>query len=160
MTVFSHISGFIILNLLCILFNISQSYTWHYYDIANELSFFQIYPRHFTPTDIVVINVIVIIVVITTTKTTTNQTLCIFPLHRLKAFLSPSIGQPCFPSVMYFILLQQLQISIFINSNVITTSPHQKIWLLRARCSLTGTFINTPGPPLMARLTTRLTTYW
>jgi hypothetical protein len=33
------------------------------------------------------------------------------------------------------------------------------ILLLRARCSLTGTFINTPGPPLMARLTTRLTTY-
>ena len=36
---------------------------------------------------------------------------------------------------------------------------HQKIWWLRARCSLTGTFINTPGPPLMVRLTTRLTTY-
>jgi len=34
-----------------------------------------------------------------------------------------------------------------------------KIRLLRARCSLTGTFINTPGPPLMVRLTTRLTTY-
>jgi hypothetical protein len=34
-----------------------------------------------------------------------------------------------------------------------------KIWLLRARGSLTGTFINTPGPPLMVRLTTRLTTY-
>jgi len=33
-----------------------------------------------------------------------------------------------------------------------------KIWWLRARCSLTGTFINTPGPPLMLRLTTRLTT--
>jgi len=32
-------------------------------------------------------------------------------------------------------------------------------WWLRARCSLTGTFINTPGPPLMVRLTTRLTTY-
>jgi len=38
-------------------------------------------------------------------------------------------------------------------------SPHQKICLLRARCSPTGTFINTPGPPLMVRLTTRLTTY-
>jgi hypothetical protein len=33
------------------------------------------------------------------------------------------------------------------------------IWLLKARCSLAGTFINTPGPPLMTRLTTRLTTY-
>jgi hypothetical protein len=33
------------------------------------------------------------------------------------------------------------------------------IWLIRARCSLTGTLINTPGPSLMARLTTRLTTY-
>jgi len=39
----------------------------------------------------------------------------------------------------------------------ITTS---KIWWLRARCSLTGRFINTPGPPLMVRLTTRSTTYW
>ena len=36
---------------------------------------------------------------------------------------------------------------------------HRKIWLLKARCSLTGTFINTPGPPLMVRLTNRLTTY-
>ena len=35
-----------------------------------------------------------------------------------------------------------------------------KIWWLRARCSLTGTFINTPGHPLMVRLTTRLNTYW
>jgi len=35
----------------------------------------------------------------------------------------------------------------------------QKVWWLRARCSLTGTFINTPGPPLTVRLTTRLTTY-
>jgi len=34
-----------------------------------------------------------------------------------------------------------------------------KIWWLRARCSLTGTFMNTPGPSLMVRLTTRLTTY-
>jgi len=34
-----------------------------------------------------------------------------------------------------------------------------KIWWLRALCSLTGTFINTPGPPLTVRLTTRLTTY-
>ena len=36
-----------------------------------------------------------------------------------------------------------------------------KIWLLRARCSLTRTFIqvNTPGPTLMAKLSTRLTTY-
>jgi len=39
------------------------------------------------------------------------------------------------------------------------TSPHQKIWWFRARCSLTGTFISTTGPPLMVRLTTRLTTY-
>jgi len=29
------------------------------------------------------------------------------------------------------------------------TSPHRKIWWLRARCSLTGTFTNTPGPPLI-----------
>jgi len=35
----------------------------------------------------------------------------------------------------------------------------KKIWLLGARCSLTGTFINTPEPPLMVKLTTRLTTY-
>ena len=34
-----------------------------------------------------------------------------------------------------------------------------KTWWLRALCSLTGTFINKPGPPLMVRLTTRLTTY-
>ena len=36
---------------------------------------------------------------------------------------------------------------------------HRKIWWLRARCSLTGTFLNTPGPPLIVRLSTRLTTY-
>ena len=34
-----------------------------------------------------------------------------------------------------------------------------KIWLLRARCSRTETFIRTPGPLLMGRLTTRLITY-
>jgi len=34
-----------------------------------------------------------------------------------------------------------------------------KIWLLRARCSRTETFISTPGPLLMGRLTTRLITY-
>jgi len=34
----------------------------------------------------------------------------------------------------------------------------KNLWL-RARCSLTGTFTNTPGPALMVRLTTRLTTY-
>jgi len=34
-----------------------------------------------------------------------------------------------------------------------------KIWLLRAQCSHTETFINTPGPLLMGRLTTRLITY-
>jgi hypothetical protein len=34
-----------------------------------------------------------------------------------------------------------------------------KFWWLRVRCSLTGTLIYTPGPPLMVRLTTRLTTY-
>jgi len=34
-----------------------------------------------------------------------------------------------------------------------------KIWWFIARCSLTGTFINTPGPPLMVRVTTRLTMY-
>jgi len=39
------------------------------------------------------------------------------------------------------------------------TSQHRKIWLLRARRSLTRTFVNTPGPPLMVRFTTRLTTY-
>ena len=38
-------------------------------------------------------------------------------------------------------------------------SPHQKIWWLRALCSLTGTFINTPGTLLMVKLTTGLTTY-
>jgi hypothetical protein len=39
------------------------------------------------------------------------------------------------------------------------TSPHPKIWWLRALCSFTGTFINIPGPALTVRLTTRLTTY-
>jgi len=39
------------------------------------------------------------------------------------------------------------------------TSTHRKIWWLKARCSLTGTFTNTPGPPLMVRLTTRLSRY-
>jgi len=39
------------------------------------------------------------------------------------------------------------------------TSPRQKIWLLRARCSCTETFISTFGPLLMGRLTTRLITY-
>jgi len=39
------------------------------------------------------------------------------------------------------------------------TSPNKKIRWLRTRYSLTGTFINTPGPPRMVRLTTRLTTY-
>jgi len=34
-----------------------------------------------------------------------------------------------------------------------------KIWLLKARCSPTETFIRTPGPLLMGRLTTRLITY-
>ena len=46
------------------------------------------------------------------------------------------------------------------NKQRLLTSPHQKIWWLRARCSLTGTFTNTPGPPLMVRHTTILTTYW
>jgi len=41
----------------------------------------------------------------------------------------------------------------------IVNFPHQKIWLLRARCSRTETFISTPGPLLMGRLTTRLITY-
>jgi len=31
--------------------------------------------------------------------------------------------------------------------------------VVKTRCYLTGTFINTPGTPLMVRLTTRLTTY-
>jgi len=39
------------------------------------------------------------------------------------------------------------------------TSPHHKFWWLRARCSLTRTFINKLAPHLMVRLTTRLTTY-
>ena len=34
-----------------------------------------------------------------------------------------------------------------------------KIWLLRARCSHTGTFISTSGPLLMGRRTIRSTTY-
>jgi hypothetical protein len=37
--------------------------------------------------------------------------------------------------------------------------PHQKIWLLRAQCSRTETFITTPGPLLMGKLITRLITY-
>jgi hypothetical protein len=39
------------------------------------------------------------------------------------------------------------------------TSPHQKIWLLRAPCLCTETFISTPGPLLMGTLTTRSDTY-
>ena len=62
------------------------------------------------------------------------------------------------------ILNQQLDRRVSIRIVVIMdlvqlTSTHRKIWWLRARCSLTGTFTNTPGPPLMVRLTTRLTTY-
>ena len=34
-----------------------------------------------------------------------------------------------------------------------------KIWLLRARCSHTETFISTPGPLLLRRRTIRSTTY-
>ena len=41
----------------------------------------------------------------------------------------------------------------------IVNLSHQKIWLLRARCSRTETFVSTPGPLLMGRLTTRLITY-
>jgi hypothetical protein len=42
----------------------------------------------------------------------------------------------------------------------IVNFPHQKIWLLRAQCSHTETFISTPGTFLMGMLTTRLITYW
>jgi len=35
---------------------------------------------------------------------------------------------------------------------------HRKFWWLRARFSLTGTFINKPGSPMIVRLTTRLNT--
>jgi hypothetical protein len=38
-------------------------------------------------------------------------------------------------------------------------NSHQKIWLLRARCSYTETFITTPGTLLMGGLKTRLITY-
>jgi len=41
----------------------------------------------------------------------------------------------------------------------IVNLPHKKIWLYRARCSQTETFISTPGPPLMCTLTTRMITY-
>jgi len=34
-----------------------------------------------------------------------------------------------------------------------------KNWVVKSTMSLTRTFINTPGPPLMVRLTTRLATY-
>jgi len=57
--------------------------------------------------------------------------------------------------------IQQESLHQDINDNGvrIVNFATSKIWLLRAQCSLTGTFINTPGPPLMVRLTTRLTTY-
>ena len=46
------------------------------------------------------------------------------------------------------------------NSGVrIANLPHHKMWLLRTRCFLTVTFISTPGPLLIGRLTTRLVTY-
>jgi len=35
----------------------------------------------------------------------------------------------------------------------------ERIWLLRAHCSHSKTFISTPGPLLMGRLTARLITY-
>jgi hypothetical protein len=37
----------------------------------------------------------------------------------------------------------------------IVTLPHKKIWLSRAPYSHTETFVSTPGPLLMGRLTTR-----
>jgi hypothetical protein len=42
---------------------------------------------------------------------------------------------------------------------IIKTLPHQKIWLLRHDVSATKTFLSTPVPLLLERLTTRLITY-
>ena len=36
---------------------------------------------------------------------------------------------------------------------------HEKIWVLRAQCSCTENSIRIPGPLVMGRLTTRMTTY-
>ena len=42
---------------------------------------------------------------------------------------------------------------------IVNFATSKKIWLFRARCSRTKTFISTPGPLLMRRPTTRLITY-
>jgi hypothetical protein len=52
---------------------------------------------------------------------------------------------------------RQLRMTVHIRIAIIIvleqeTLPHQKIWLLRARCSHAKTFINTLGPLLMGRL--------
>ena len=47
------------------------------------------------------------------------------------------------------------QDSIYNGVRLVNFATSKTLWL-RALCSLTGTFINTPGPPLMVRLTTRL----
>jgi hypothetical protein len=46
------------------------------------------------------------------------------------------------------------------NDNGVRTvkMAHQKVWLLRARCSHAETYISTPRPLLMGRLRTKLTT--
>ena len=65
----------------------------------------------------------------------------------IEIIFKPTIGQ------------ESLQQDSNDNGVRLVNSPHRKIWWLRPRCSLTGTFTNTPGRPLMVRLTTRLTTY-
>jgi hypothetical protein len=42
---------------------------------------------------------------------------------------------------------------------IVNFATLKKIWLLRARCSPTETFITIPGPLLMGRLTIRSITY-
>ena len=82
-----------------------------------------------------------------------------FPKYHMKVLLRDFNAKVGREDILKPIIGQE---SLYQDSNDngvrIETLPHRKIWLLRARCSLTGTFIKTPGPPLMVRLTTRLTT--
>jgi hypothetical protein len=84
-----------------------------------------------------------------------------FPKYYMKIFLGgfkAKLGrEDIFKPIIGLEILHQ-------NSNdngvrLLNFATLKKIWLIRVRRILTGTFINTPGPPLMARLTTRLTTY-
>jgi exonuclease III len=84
-----------------------------------------------------------------------------FPKYHMKMFLgyfNAKVGREHIfkPTIGQEILHQDS------NDNgvrLVNFTTSKKNWWLRAQCSLTGTFVNTPGTPLMVRLTTRLTTY-